>query len=195
MRVTGAPRVAIDPRADAWAATWLGDWTADGPLALCPGAAHPTKRWPERHWLALHDALRARGVPLLYLSPVRERHDIPALARRVEEDPLARWASEPLARVAALLGRARGAVTGDTGLMHLAAACGRRVVAMFGSTAPELGFAPAGDGHVVLCRHERCQPCTLHGRERCPLKHFRCMERLQPDAVIQGLEATGALPA
>jgi heptosyltransferase-2 len=54
---------------------------------------------------------------------------------------------------------------------------------MFGSTAPELGFAPAGEGHVVLCRHEPCQPCTLHGRSECPRKHFRCMMELGADEV------------
>jgi heptosyltransferase-2 len=85
--------------------------------------------------------------------------------------------------VAALLSHCSCAVAGDTGLMHLAAARGLPVVAMFGSTAPELGFAPAGEGHVVLCRREACQPCTLHGRAACPKRHFRCMVELEPGAV------------
>ena len=59
---------------------------------------------------------------------------------------------------------------------------------MFGSTAPELGFAPAGEGHVVLCRHEPCQPCTLHGRPECPQGHFRCMKELLPQTVIEAVE-------
>jgi heptosyltransferase-2 len=69
--------------------------------------------------------------------------------------------------------------------MHLAAARGCRVTALFGSTAPELGFAPAGAGHAVLCRHEPCQPCTLHGREACPLGHFRCMLEIAPEEVAR----------
>jgi heptosyltransferase-2 len=71
--------------------------------------------------------------------------------------------------------------------MHLAAARGARVVAMFGSTSPVLGFAPGGEGHAVLCRNEPCQPCTLHGRERCPKGHFRCMVELRPAAVLEAL--------
>ena len=81
--------------------------------------------------------------------------------------------------------------------MHLAAARGLRVAALFGSTAPELGFAPVGEGHVVLCRHEPCQPCTVHGLERCPKGHFRCMRELRPDTVEQALRpllATAATP-
>ena len=79
--------------------------------------------------------------------------------------------------------------------MHLAAARGTRVVALFGSTSPVLGFAPAGEGHVVLCRNEPCQPCTLHGRERCPKGHFDCMRRLEPEQVVDALAHVGALPA
>jgi heptosyltransferase-2 len=69
--------------------------------------------------------------------------------------------------------------------MHLAAARGVPVVAMFGSTSPVLGFAPAGEGHAALCRNEPCQPCTLHGRARCPLGHFRCMVALEPETVAR----------
>ena len=76
-------------------------------------------------------------------------------------------------------------MTHDTGLMHLAAACGLRVVALFGSTSPVLGFAPCGRGaRRAVPRPIACQPCTLHGRERCPLGHFRCMTSISVDEVV-----------
>jgi len=50
-----------------------------------------------------------------------------------------------------------------------------------------LGFAPAGAGHQVLCRREPCQPCTLHGREACPLGHFRCMTAIETGDVLESL--------
>ena len=179
-----APRIHAGPDAEAWADGWLAAWgTGRPPVAMIPGAAHATKRWPEAHWLDLHERLRAAGERLLYLGLAADRERLPALAGRIAGDLGSRWCAERLARVAALLSRCRCAVAGDTGLMHLAAARGLRVVAMFGSTAPELGFAPAGDGHSVLCRHEPCQPCTLHGRERCPKGHFRCMVGITPEAV------------
>ena len=97
--------------------------------------------------------------------------------------------------MAAALSRCAAAVTQDSGLMHLAAAGGTRVVALFGSTSPVLGFAPAGEGHVVLCRDEPCQPCTLHGLARCPKGHFDCMMRLEPEQVVDALARVGAIPA
>ncbi len=191
-----APRVTAGPAAEAWADEWLGSWPGAGNLvALCPGARHATKRWPEEHWMRLHRSLRERGARLLYLSLESERRSLPALAACAEADPQARWCTEPLARMAALLSRCAAAVTHDSGLMHLAAARGTRVVAVFGSTSPVLGFTPAGEGHVVLCRNESCQPCTLHGRERCPKGHFDCMRKLEPGQVAGALVQVGALPA
>lgn len=193
IEVAGVPQVVVDAASEGWAAEWLG-WAGAAPVAMCPGAGHPTKRWPERHWITLHDRLRVAGIPLAYFGLKRELDSVPALKRRIEDEPLgARWCAEPLPRIAAAMSRCRAAVSSDSGLMHLAAARGLRVVAMFGSTAPELGFAPAGDGHVVLCRHEKCQPCTIHGRERCPLRHFRCMELLEPEVVWEGLVRMGAV--
>jgi ADP-heptose:LPS heptosyltransferase len=188
VRIEGEPSVAAGAEAEAWAAAWLARWNPpQAPIALCPGARYFTKRWPESHWLALHDVLGTGGRPLLYFSLESERLAMPALAERVRDDARARWCTESLARMAALLSRSAAAVAGDSGLMHLAAARGLRVVALFGSTAPELGFAPAGAGHVVLCRRERCQPCTLHGRPKCPKKHFRCMVELRPAEVAEAV--------
>lgn len=175
----GDPVVHAGEAAEGWARAWWEAWPEGaGAVALAPGAAHATKQWPEAHWLALSEALAAEGVPRLVLSTAAERRALAGLAAHVDADAGARWCVEPLARVAALLGRASAAVTHDSGLMHLAAARGLRVVALFGSTSPVLGFAPAGEGHAVLCRNEPCQPCTLHGREACPLGHFRCMREL-----------------
>lgn len=190
LAAAGAPRVAAGADAERWAAEYLAAWAPGEPaLALCPGARHFTKRWPESHWVAFEGMLAARGWPRIYYSLERERAALPELAARVAGAPDARWCSEPLPRMAALLAHASAAVTHDSGLMHLAAARGLRVVALFGSTAPELGFAPVGEGHVVLCRHEPCQPCTLHGRSTCPKGHFRCMRELAPDQVLAALES------
>jgi heptosyltransferase-2 len=184
------PRLSVDPEAERWADGWLAAWPRAGaPVALLPGARHFTKRWPEAHWVALHGRLRAEGRPVMVASLASERAALPGLSARVDEDAGSRWCVESLSRIAALLSRCECAVSSDSGLMHVAAARGVRVVALFGSTAPSLGFAPAGDGHVVLCRNERCQPCTLHGRAACPLGHFRCMVELKPETVHEALGA------
>ncbi len=192
---TGPPLVHAGKEAEAWAVAWITMWSSSqAPVALIPGAAHATKRWPESHWLELHDRLRAAGHRLVYFGLEADRERVPRLAAKVALDGGARWCLERLPRVAALLSHCDVTVAGDTGLMHLAAARGSRVVALFGSTAPELGFAPAGGGHAVLCRHESCQPCTLHGRSACPKGHFRCMVELRPEHVEAAVRGLGRRP-
>ncbi|HUK62744.1 MAG TPA: glycosyltransferase family 9 protein, partial [Dongiaceae bacterium] len=110
-----------------------------------------------------------------------------ALAAQIAAAPDARWCTEPLPRMAALLSRCAAGVSNDSGLMHVAAARGVKLVAIFGSTSPVFGFAPAGPGHVVLCRNEPCQPCTVHGRAACPRGHFRCMRGIGADEVMRML--------
>jgi ADP-heptose:LPS heptosyltransferase len=193
VRPDGPPRLVVGDEAERWADAWLAEWAPPrAPFALCPGARHFTKRWPEEHWLAFDAALAAAGRPRLYCAPAAERDALPQLAARVASDPGARWCVEPLPRMAAAISRCARAITGDSGLMHVAAARGVRVIALFGSTAPELGFAPVGEGHTVLCRHEPCQPCTLHGRASCPRGHFRCMRELRPEQVLDALAASGS---
>ena len=185
--VEGTPRLALDGDAVRWAGEIVAARFAGRTVVgLAPAARHFTKRWPEEHWLALVERLKGRGLGLVAFSLPREKRATPALERAVEAAG-GLWCTERLARQAALLARMRVAVTGDTGLMHVAAACGVPVVAMFGSTSPVLGFAPAGEGHRVLCREEPCQPCTLHGREACPKGHFRCMRELKPEEVEAAL--------
>ena len=178
------PRVSVPEEAEKWAATALAALAASASIvALCPGARHATKRWPEERWCALDERLAGEGLARIVLSTAAEQRGFPKLAGRIAGDPRACWFTEPLERVAALLGRAAVAVTHDSGLMHLAAARGTTVVALFGSTSPVLGFAPVGEGHAVLCRELSCQPCTVHGREVCPRGHFRCMTTIEPAEV------------
>ncbi|MEO7866955.1 MAG: glycosyltransferase family 9 protein [Candidatus Eisenbacteria bacterium] len=183
------PKLHAGDAAERWAEAWFGEAAFErAPLALAPGAQHATKRWPEDFWVTLTEQAAAAGAPLLVFSTAAERQGLPKLARRIEGMPDARWVLEPLARAAALLGRCAAAVTHDSGLMHMAAARGLRVVALFGSTSPVLGFAPAGAGHIVLGHDLSCRPCTVHGRESCPLGHFRCMRELSVETVWQAAQ-------
>ena len=81
-------------------------------------------------------------------------------------------------------------LTNDTGPMHLAAAVGTRVVALFGSTSPELtGPGFAGDGRAVVLRGQAaCAPCFLRD---CPVD-FRCMTSLAVDRVVEAMLRTRA---
>jgi heptosyltransferase-2 len=93
----------------------------------------------------------------------------------------------PLRIAAAVLKRARAIVSNDSGALHLAAAVGRPVVALFGPTAAG-EFLPPYASVSVLERFRPCRPCSSFGSSRCPLGHHRCMIEILPEEVEAVLE-------
>ena len=82
-----------------------------------------------------------------------------------------------------LLAAASCVVSNDTGLLHVASALNRSVIALYGSTAPGLA-PPYSDRSLSISLNLPCSPC----RERiCPLGHFNCMNQLTPDRVAQAI--------
>lgn len=179
------------------AAEFFAAWDAVGGsspvVALAPGARWATKRWPAASYGAVAHALRARGERVLWVGDAADRARYEAerggAGPPPAADPGQRWFEGGLAATAAALARTRAVLANDSGLLHLAAAAGRPVVAVVASTHPALGFAPAGEGHTVLFRDLPCQPCTLHGRDRCPLGHHRCARDIAPAEVLSALGA------
>lgn len=152
-------------------------------LAVAPGAAHATKRWPERHWLALMGRLTARA-DVVILGGAAEA----GLAARMAEAGGAHAASAAgqfdLQGTGALVKRARALAAGDTGVMHMATAVGTPVVALYGPTVEAFGYFPYRARATVLQRDDLdCRPCSAMGGPRCPLRHHRCLEEILPDDV------------
>lgn len=156
-------------------------------LAVAPGATHFTKRWPERHWVALMGRLTARADVVILGGP-----DDRALGERLVEAGGARAASAAgqfdLQGTAALIKRSRSLASGDTGITHMATAVGTPVVALYGPTVQAFGFFPYHARATVLERTDLdCRPCSAMGGPRCPLGHHRCMEEILPDDVESAL--------
>lgn len=166
---------------------------APGAVGLVPGARHATKRWPLESFVAVGRRLAADTglrVPV-FLGP--DEGDLRARLR-VQWSETDQWVAvqKPLGVTAAALARLRGVVTNDTGIMHLAAAVGTPVVALFGPTVEAFGFFPAGEGHRVLEDCDlRCRPCSVHGGTHCPRGHFRCMLDRKPPEVLEAVAALG----
>lgn len=175
------PRVHLPPEALRESEEFWRRWGPGEPeaVALAPAAAWPTKEWPERNWVSLGQHLVSDGHAVVVVATAEERDRLGELSRWIDGEPRAAWATGRLTWIAAILSRCRAAVVPDSGLLHLAAAVGTPVVALFGSTVPELGFAPAGSGHRVLERPLPCRPCAVHGRRRCPLGHHACLRSLE----------------
>ncbi len=187
VRPDGAPlEFFLGAAARARVARWTAERELDDrPLAvLAPGAAHFTKRWPVDRWIALAEQLRARGYGIAAVGGPDDR----ALA-----EPLAPYAASAvgdlgLQETGALLARARIAISGDSGVMHMATGVGTPVVALFGPTVQQFGFFPYSTKAIVLQRDLDCRPCTTMGGPRCPMGHHRCLKDITSDDVARAVE-------
>lgn len=150
-------------------------------VALAPGSAWGTKRWPYYPDLAkkLGEDCRIAIVGSDADSALAA-HIIAAVPAGCAINGL----GLPLLASAELIGRARAIVTNDSAPQHLASAMGTPTLTIFGPTVPEFGFGPLAERHVVA-GHESlsCRPCHRHGPQRCPLGHWRCMRELTPEYI------------
>ena len=147
---------------------------------FCPGAEYgPAKRWPSRHYAALARELTASGDRVILLGSPKDAEvgaEIVALAPGVID----LTGQTRLEDAIDLLSGARLAVTNDSGLMHVAAAVGTGVVAVYGSTSAE-NTPPLTSRAEIVSLKLPCSPC--HAKV-CPLGHLDCLEKLEPALVL-----------
>ncbi|MCA9494471.1 MAG: hypothetical protein KC621_31305 [Myxococcales bacterium] len=149
---------------------WIEGVEGGETLALVPGASTSLKRWAPHRLAAVGRAWP--GEVVVVGGPGEEA----LVGEVVAGVPCARGVvEEGFARTLDALGRCSVVVGGDTGLVHLAAACGARPVVVFGPTHPRDGyFAYAGGSDVQL--ELACRPCTRHRATRCRTGHHGCVD-------------------
>ncbi len=157
-------------------------------IALAPGAAHATKRWPVEHWSALARRLRTT-CDVVVLGGPGDRDMATAIAEAGGDTAASAAGLFTLSGTAALLKRARAMVGGDTGVTHLATAVGTPAVALYGPGVEQFGFFPYQARATVLQRDLPCRPCSPHGGPECPLGHHRCLVEILPEAVANALSS------
>jgi ADP-heptose:LPS heptosyltransferase len=158
----------------------------DGPVLLAPGAGRATKRWPAERFGEVARRLSAEGERVVVAGAEAERRLLEEVARGSAAEVVAVADPSGIPDVAA---RSPRAVTNDSAWLHVAEACGATVVAIFGPTHPSLGFAPAAPGSVAIHAGVACSPCDLHGPDRCPKRHHRCMGDVTAERVLAELRA------
>jgi len=190
------PRVWLqsDPVNTARTTARLGLERSRPVAVFCPGAEYgPAKRWPARHFAALARALAARNYAVWLIGSGKDS-GIGEEIRAQSGDACANLCGQTdLAAAVDLISCAKLVVSNDSGLMHVAAALGKPLVALYGSSSPEhtpplsLSAQP-GSARIARIAIE-CSPCF---KRDCPLGHFKCMNDLLPERVLAELDALAA---
>ncbi|KGS14695.1 MULTISPECIES: lipopolysaccharide heptosyltransferase II [Pseudomonas syringae group] len=189
------PSLRIDPVTRDAALLKFGLMLDRPVLALCPGAEFgESKRWPAEHYAQVAEA-RIREGWQVWLFGSKKDHPVGESIRQdlipgLREESVNLSGETSLAEAIDLLSCADAVVSNDSGLMHVAAALNRPLVAVYGSTSP--GFTPplADEVEVVRLGIE-CSPCF---DRTCRFGHYNCMRLLEPDAVTEALARLSGTP-
>ncbi len=171
-----------------------------GYIACVIGAAHGTKRWPVHKWKEFCKKMDHPVILLGDKDDVANGNEIAAI------DPIKIYNACGKFRLnesADLVRKAKIVITNDTGLMHIAAAFKRPVISLWGNTVPSFGMTPyygvetqnyGVETQYFASLHQPfdilqtnklwCRPCSKIGFKKCPLGHFKCMEKIEADEVI-----------
>ena len=158
-----------------------------GYIACVIGAAHGTKRWPVHKW---KEYCQKMEHPVLLLGGKEDEENGNEIA---SVDPVKVYNACGKFRInesADLVRKAKLVISNDTGMMHIAAAFKRPVISLWGNTVPSFGMMPyygtATVFSVMMQTHKLwCRPCSKIGYKKCPLGHFKCMENIDVNEVLE----------
>ena len=152
------------------------------PVILCPGAEYgPAKRWPTWHFATLARYIASPENPVWILGSA---HDV-ALGEQIVQASggvaINLCGQTTLDQAIDLIATAHAVVTNDSGLMHVAAALDRPLVALYGSSSPSYTPPLSPTAHIVW-QQLPCSPCF---KRECPLGHLDCLNGLKPETVLK----------
>ncbi|NNM59288.1 MAG: lipopolysaccharide heptosyltransferase II [Legionellales bacterium] len=154
-------------------------------LALCPGAEFgPAKRWPDAYYAEIAKQWIEKGWQV-WLFGSKNDYEVCELINQAVGGVCANLAGKTsLAEAIDLLSCSSAVVSNDSGLMHIAAALNKPLVAVYGSSDPRF-TPPLSDNVQIVKLGLSCSPCF---KRECPLIHMNCLNQLLPERVEKALE-------
>lgn len=180
-----APRIPVSAQSSANVLNKLA-LSTNQPLAIfCPGAEYgEAKRWPEVYFAKLAQGLRKRGYAVWLMGSPKDQAVCTKIFELSNGNIKNLCGQTDLGDALALLALANVVVSNDSGLMHLAAALNKPLIALFGSSSPQF-TPPLSPNAQVLKVDLPCSPCF---KRVCPLGHFDCMIQLTPEHVLEHIK-------
>ncbi|RQW61725.1 lipopolysaccharide heptosyltransferase II [Vibrio viridaestus] len=154
-------------------------------IGICPGAEFgPSKRWPDEYYAELTASLINQGKQVWMFGSTKDQEVTNKIRMSLPEEQRGfcyNLAGETsLIEAIDLLAMCKTVFCNDSGLMHISAAVGSQIVAIYGSTSP-LYTPPLSDKVVIVSKELECRPCF---KRECPLGHLKCLKDLSVSTII-----------
>jgi lipopolysaccharide heptosyltransferase II len=161
-------------------------YKAENPLVvLCPSATYSNKRWKAGGFVETANSLiRKKGAFIVLLGGGKDMELCGEIETNIGNNVVSFSGRLSLIESAALLKHSKLVIANDSGLLHLAQSQKVPVIGIYGATTRELGYFPIEQNSIVIENNISCRPCTHNGLNRCPKKHFNCMNEIDAARVI-----------
>jgi heptosyltransferase-2 len=176
-------QISLDAQSKALANHRL-DYPTAPVLALCPGAEFgPAKRWPETYYADIANAKLEAGWQVWIFGSPKDGDVSERIMQLTHQRCVNLTGRTKLEEAIDLLALTTTVVSNDSGLMHIAAALKKPLIAVYGPTSAAF-TPPLHQKATMLSAKIACQPCF---QRTCPLKHHRCMLELKPHTVLTAI--------
>lgn len=159
-------------------------------VGIAPGSVWATKRWLPERFAQVADLLIEESQTRIVLLGSREDQDLCfRISDLMKRKPLIAAGKMSFLQSAALISKCSVILSNDSAPVHMAVAMKIPVVEIYGSTVPGFGFAAYGENNIILEKPLYCRPCGIHGKNKCPEKHFRCMKEITAQEVFKAVRS------
>lgn len=163
--------------------------TSDALVAMAPGSVWATKRWlPERFAEVADLLIKGSKTGIVFVGSKEDEKLCHHISKMMDQKSIIAAGKISFLQSAALISKCDVILSNDSAPVHMAVAMGTPVVEIYGSTVPEFGFAPWGDRNLIIQKSLYCRPCGIHGKSKCPEKHFRCMNEITTQEVYEAVK-------
>ena len=157
-------------------------------VVIAPGSKWFTKKWPLEYFNRVIKELEKREDTTVVVVGGKEEmfFNMPLANTTIDLR-----GKTTLLELAEVIRRADIVLTNDSSPIHIASAFPNvRILALFGPTVEKFGFFPwSKNSEVFQVEGLECRPCSIHGGDSCPKKHFKCMLDIKPEMVLERIES------
>lgn len=160
-----------------------------GYVAFAIGAQHFTKRLPKHKIISICKKI---NQPIILLGGKEDAATAEEIAKAVGTNIYNSCGQFSINQSASLVDQSKVLITHDTGLMHIGAALGVKIISVWGNTVPAFGmhpYYPKGKNNYTIIENNnlKCRPCSKIGYDKCPKIHFNCMEAINEEEIVSSI--------
>ncbi|MEO6694718.1 MAG: glycosyltransferase family 9 protein [Ignavibacteria bacterium] len=159
-------------------------------IVIAPGSAWFTKRFPEEKFITLCNLLITLNLKIFLIGGKEDKKTSDFILYNSRNKNLINVTGNlSVLESTELISKAELIITNDSAPLHIANSVDTKVIALFGSTVPEFGFYPYGNNDIVIATEGlSCRPCSLHGKNKCPVGTFVCMKNINEGKIVSEIK-------